>query len=154
MRFSCLFNWLTCKSNDMEGKLSRLVILSAGTFLLSIVILSMVLAVTEDLAPLQTSEITELGVCLQNHEYLPVRIIPAGSTELFICGTLSGTTKRGAWFNVLSQDRAVAQASTALEPGPFFVANLQWFAPLIAGDYRIEAGYVRPAVISSRFSVR
>jgi hypothetical protein len=138
----------------MAIKLRGLVVVLAGIFLMSIVGVVLVSAVTGNLAPLQTSEITELGICLHNDAYHPTVLVPADSTEVFICGMLSGTTKRGAWFNVFSQDRVVAQASTTLEPGPFFVSSLQWFAPLTAGDYRIEAGYVRPVVISSNFSVR
>ena len=72
----------------------------------------------------------------------------------YICGILSGSTKRTAWFRVSRENQAIAQAGATISPGVFFVSSIQWISPLTPGDYEVKAGYERPVVISSKFEVR
>lgn len=103
--------------------------------------------------PLQTSRITELGVCLSENEYAPAAVVPAHTENLFVCGKVTGSTRRTAWFFIYGNDRAVAHTSATVGPGTFFISRILWSSPLLPGEHKIEAGYERLPVISAKFLV-
>ena len=110
--------------------------------------------VTGYFVPLQTSTITEVGVCETDKQYSPVATVTLPAKNLFICGVIDGSTPRTVWFYIYDDDRAIAHTSGTIGPGPFFISRIAWISPLAPGDYRIEAGYEKVVVTRSKFDVR
>jgi len=108
---------------------------------------------TGTLAPLQTAQITELGVCLNDDVYQPTVVVPRGTEQLYICGTLSGTTKRTAWFHLFRNTTLVHSTSATVAPGAFLISVDLRF-PLTAEKHRISAQFGKLPVIESDFWVR
>ena len=111
-------------------------------------------AVNGSFMPLQTSEISRLGVCLANDSFVPETHIPAeAKQQMLICGILSGDTKRTSFFYIFHNNMAVARVSETVAPGEFFLIPVWWVNKLVPGHYRVEARYTRIVVISSEFTV-
>ena len=103
----------------------------AGTVILLLWIVGLALcASTGYLAPLQSGRITELGVCLREDRYTPVTVVPIQTDNLFICGYVSGASKRAAAFYVFHKGDVVAQATGSVVPGAFFLSPLHCSSPL------------------------
>jgi hypothetical protein len=111
-------------------------------------------AASGELGLLQSGKVTELGVCLTDQEYSPVLVVPAQTSDLAICGLVSGTTARTTWFNILQGSTAIAQGNRTVGPGVFFVSDLRWYGPLRPGTYAVEARYGTVPAISAEFEVR
>jgi hypothetical protein len=93
--------------------------------------------------PSGTSDVTELGVCLQNGLYNPVIEVQAGTGIVYACGVIEGTSNFAGGFYLISEreGQTVAMSSAgSIPPGPFF-RKLQPQIALQPGKYRIEAWY-------------
>ena len=137
----------------MNINLQNPFVIGGVVILFTWVLCILIWALTGTLAPLQTAQITELGVCLSDDVYLPRTAVPRGTEQLYICGTLSGTTKRTAWFHIFRNTLLVNSTSATVAPGAFFIsADLRF--PLTAEKYRISAQYGKQVVIESHFWVK
>ena len=89
----------------------------------------------------------------------PVEIIPINIEALFICGTVTGETKKSFGILMFYEEKHIFHRSGNWSPGDFFVSvnavelrNLKTdiFLP---GDYRIGISYAMPIVLESTFQV-
>lgn len=94
---------------------------------------------TGNWGPAQDSNVTELGVCVQDGVYERATAISEHVTPIYACGQVKGTTNtHGALY--LFQNRTgevIEHKPVVLSPGVFFIPFASRDA-LEKGDYRLE----------------
>lgn len=133
----------------------KLVLSAIGIVTVSI----LMMIVTGTFAPLQTSIVTEVGICMGEDVYEQVLVIPTDTDILYICGTLEGDTKRYVGFDMLYSDKSVFFQSLNLPPGEFYVpvkaTDLHYvdMSRFPEGNYRGNISYSRDPFIEFFFRV-
>lgn len=111
-------------------------------------------------APLQTSRVVDIGICTQEHEFVPVQYVPSSVKQLFICGILEGSTHRYVSFTVFYEEQGIYGREFNLSTGYFFVplqsekmhfVHANTFPP---GRYRLTYSYTRAPVETVFFWVK
>lgn len=126
---------------------------------LPLALVILVSVMTGDFAPLQSSRITEFGICTQDTSYEPVRHLQVGIEKLWLCGILDGSTKRYVTFTMYYNNQGVSRRTLNLGPGGFFApiqASELYFmnaSRFPQGDYHVTFAYARDPVDTVRFSV-
>ena len=120
---------------------------------------SLIAVVSGTFVPLQTSTLSEFGVCLQDEVYDPVNAVPTDVVTLYICGILDGETKRSVAFEVFYSDKPIYYTERSWPPVEFFspihASQLRYVDvdKFPQGEYRIDAVYSREPFASVFFKV-
>lgn len=125
------------------------------------VLIVLLAVMTGNFVPLMTSELGEFGVCENAERLEPVSHIAAGTETIYICGELTGETKRHVSFGIYHDSKRVFSrgASPALRPGDFFIpvhASELRYLDVNAfpdGSYQLQAAYQRDPVFFVEFWV-
>lgn len=137
---------------------SKFIILALWLIII-MAVLHLILIFTGNYALWQTSEVTELGICTQDSSLGIVKIVPHDMEILFICGKLTGETKRSLSIRLFYEDQGVFHTSGNWPAGIFFIPveavrlrnmETEVFLP---GTYRIGISYARPIAFESTFEV-
>lgn len=98
------------------------------------------------------STFSEIGICLTDEMYQPVRDVSAEIEALYLCGQIEGTTPRRAGFYLFFQNTVTYTADFEHAPGLFF-QSLPIPRMRQPGTYRIEMWYARRLLATTEFSV-
>lgn len=122
-------------------------------------ILILISIATGDFVPLQTSEVTQIGVCTQQSTLTMEKIVPLDVETLYICGELAGETKRSFSIIMFYEDQHILSTSKNWPSGVFFVpvkaAELKGLetSVFLAGTYKVGVRYERPIALETTFQV-
>lgn len=97
------------------------------------------------------STFTEFYVCQESTKEL-VRTLATGDEDLFLCGTIQGTTPRPGGLYLFYNDVVILNTHFEQLPGQF-IEPLPIPTKLEAGRYRIEIGYAKRILASTEFEV-
>lgn len=104
--------------------------------------------------PYEDAEITELGVCLNNTAYLPVRSLPIDIQQFYWCGTVKGTTHSTGTLYLFYENKVIFQQSVEVKPGHFFLpVATKRFDVYQLGNYRAEIRATQQIVAKTEFAV-
>lgn len=103
--------------------------------------------------PSYNAEIIELGICLHDSQYTPVRSVPNNTNQVYLCGKLQGTTYRTGILDLFYENSVIYQDDIRLELGTFFIPLSLGKQNFKIGHYRVEIGYAHQILAQTQFAV-
>lgn len=101
------------------------------------------------------SEITEVGICLEEAVYEFVTTVPDHADHVYLCGRIEGTTPRPGRFHLFraGTDLPSVYSTDFEEPVGLFFFSLERQKLLEPGEYEVQIGYARETLARTKFSV-